>query len=136
MPNASNFSSHLTRHSKTANKTDDKATPAEIAITLAYAPTVEQQYYKPLQVATGTTLYEALVLAGWLQSFPLLAAWCEAVRTIDTPTAKLWHVGIYSHKQPLNYVLKAQDRIEVYRTLKLDPMGKRKNRAIKKQQSQ
>jgi|26BtaG_2_1085354.scaffolds.fasta_scaffold00990_8 hypothetical protein len=132
MPNAS----ELMSHGESVNKTDDKAAPAEIAITLAYAPTAEQQYYEHLQVAAGTTLYEALVLAGWLQRFPLLAAWCEAVHTIETPTAKIWHVGIYSHKQPLNYVLKAQDRIEVYRTLKLDPMGKRKNRAIKKQQSQ
>lgn len=132
MPNAS----ELTSHGKSINKTDHKATLADIAITLAYAPTVEQQYYEHLQVAAGTTLYEALILAEWLQRFPLLAAWCEAVRTMETPTAKLWHVGIYSHKQPLNYVLKAQDRIEVYRTLKLDPMGKRKNRAIKKQQSQ
>lgn len=132
MPNVSG----LTRHSEAVNKTDDKAAQADITIALAYAPTAEEQYYEHLQIAAGTTLYEALALAGWLQRFPLLAAWCEAANTIETPTAKLWHVGIYSHKQPLSYVLKAHDRIEVYRTLKLDPMGKRKNRAIKKQQSQ
>ena len=113
-----------------------QADQASIAVTLAYAPTVEEQYYEQLQVAPGTTLYQALALAGWLQRFPLLAAWCATVRSVDTPAAKLWHVGIYSHKQPLDYVLRAQDRIEVYRSLKLDPMGKRKNRAIKKQQSQ
>jgi hypothetical protein len=108
----------------------------DITISLAYAPTAEQQYYEQRQVAVGTTLYQALALAGWLERFPLLAHWCKQVEASETPTAKLWHVGVYSHKQPLNYVLKGQDRIEVYRTLQLDPMGKRKNRAIKKQQSQ
>lgn len=105
-----------------------------LQISLAFAPTVEQQYYEQMTVAAGSTIYDALRLAGWLERFDELALWCERVQEIETPSAKEWHVGIYSQKQPLSYVLKAHDRIEIYRSLSLDAMGKRKKRAIKKQQ--
>ena len=112
------------------------ASKATLQISLAYAPSAERQYYEQLTVVVGTTIYEALKLAGWLERFEDLAQWCEQVLIIETPTAKDWHIGIYSQKQPLNYELKAHDRIEIYRSLSLDPMSKRKKRAKKKQQDQ
>ena len=103
-----------------------------ITVHLAYAETAERQYYQSLQVATGTTLHEALAQAEWLTQFSQLATWCEAVAPLDTPTAKRWHVGVYAQKQPLSYVLQPLDRIEVYRSLSADPMSQRKNKSTQK----
>ena len=103
-----------------------------ITVYLAYAETAERQHYLSLQVDVGTTLYEALAQADWLTQFPELANWCEQVAHINTPTAKLWHVGIYAQKQPLNYSLQPLDRIEVYRSLSADPMSQRKSKSKQK----
>ena len=103
-----------------------------ITVYLAYAETAERQHYLSLQVAAGTTLYEALAQAGWLTQFPELACWCGQVAHMTTPTAKLWHVGIYAQKQPLNYSLQPLDRIEVYRSLSADPMSQRKSKSKQK----
>ncbi len=108
---------------------DGKSTPSTMTIHLAYAETAERQHYLSLQVSKGTTLYEALEQAGWLIKFTDLSYWCEQVKTIEAPTAKLWHVGIYAQKQPLSYRLQAYDRIEVYRSLSADPMSQRKSRS-------
>lgn len=103
-----------------------------ITVYLAYAERAEQHHYLTLQVAVGSTLYEALVKSGWLTQFSELAHWCEQVLPLTTPTAKLWHVGIYSQKQPLNYTLQPLDRIEVYRSLSADPMSQRKSKSRQK----
>lgn len=99
-----------------------------IKVYLAYAESAQTQHYLTLSVSVGTTLYQALAQAGWLQKFPALALWCKQVCEVTTPTAKLWHVGIYAQKQPLNYRLQALDRIEVYRSLSADPMSQRKSK--------
>ena len=103
-----------------------------ITVHLAYAETAQRQHYLSLQVEAGATVYEALAQAGWLTQFPELAIWCEQVADITTPTAKLWHVGIYAQKQQLSYQLQALDRIEVYRSLSADPMSQRKNKSTQK----
>lgn len=100
-----------------------------ITVHLAYAETAQIQHYLSLEVSKGTTIYQALAQAGWLTQFADLAVWCEQVAAIITPTAKLWHVGIYAQKQPLSYQLQALDRIEVYRSLSTDPMAQRKNKS-------
>lgn len=100
-----------------------------ITVYLAYAEDALRQHYMSLAVIDGTTLYEALAQANWLTQFPELALWCEQVATIEKPTAKRWHVGIYSQKQPLSYRLQPFDRIEVYRSLSADPMSQRKNKS-------
>ena len=82
-----------------------------------------------MQVADGTTLYEALAQASWLEQFADLKLWCEQAATMTTPTAKQWRVGIYAQKQPLNYKLQDFDRIEVYRGLSADPMSQRKSKS-------
>ena len=100
-----------------------------MTVYLAYAEDEQRQHYLALQVSCGTSLYEALKQAGWLDKFAELAEWCEQVIDIATPTAKRWHVGIYAQKQPLNYLLQPSDRIEVYRSLSADPMSQRKNKS-------
>ncbi|WP_201616827.1 RnfH family protein [Psychrobacter urativorans] len=103
-----------------------------MTVHLAYAEDAQRQHYLTLQVAAGTTLYQALEQAGWLTQFPDLAEWCAQVADIANPKAKLWHVGIYAQKQPLNYLLQPLDRIEVYRSLSADPMSQRKSKSTKK----
>ena len=100
-----------------------------MTVYLAYAEDEQRQHYLALQVKQGTSLYEALTQAGWLEKFVELAKWCEQVIDITTPTAKRWHVGIYAQKQPLSYLLQPFDRIEVYRSLSADPMSQRKNKS-------
>ncbi|KRG35926.1 hypothetical protein AK824_01650 [Psychrobacter sp. P11G3] len=100
-----------------------------MTVYLAYAEDEQRQHYLALQVRQGTSLYEALAQAGWLEKFAELAEWCEQVIDVTTPTAKRWHVGIYAQKQPLSYLLQPFDRIEVYRSLSADPMSQRKNKS-------
>ncbi|MGM8889363.1 RnfH family protein [Psychrobacter sp. 1Y1] len=100
-----------------------------MTVYLAYAEDEQRQHYLALQVKQSTSLHEALAQAGWLKKFAELAAWCEQVIDITTPTAKRWHVGIYAQKQPLSYLLQPFDRIEVYRSLSADPMSQRKNKS-------
>ena len=100
-----------------------------MTVYLAYAEDEQRQHYLALKVRQGTSLYEALGKAGWLERFAALAKWCEQAVNVTTPTAKRWHVGIYAQKQPLNYLLQPFDRIEVYRSLSADPMSQRKNKS-------
>lgn len=100
-----------------------------MTVYLAYAEDEQRQHYLALKVSQGTSLYEALGKAGWLERFAALAKWCEQAVNVTTPTAKRWHVGIYAQKQPLNYLLQPFDRIEVYRSLSADPMSQRKNKS-------
>ena len=100
-----------------------------MTVYLAYAEDEQRQHYLVLKVSQGTSLYEALGKAGWLERFAALAKWCEQAVNVTTPTAKRWHVGIYAQKQPLNYLLQPFDRIEVYRSLSADPMSQRKNKS-------
>lgn len=109
-----------------------------IPITLAYAPDEptdgqthkisQRQLYQSLQIKSGTTIYQALKLCGWLDEFFELKAWCQAHQDEQKPTAKDWRVGIFSQKQPLSYVLQAYDRVEVYRALSIEPMQRRKQK--------
>ncbi len=103
--------------------------PLAITVYLAYAEDTRCQHYNTFEVDEGTTLYQALAQAGWLNQFPELALWCQQVADIAAPTARRWYVGIYAKKQPLNYRLQAFDRIEVYRSLSADPMSQRKSRS-------
>lgn len=114
-------------------ETEKSSQPTQkIAVHLAYAETAKLQHYVALTVDADTTLYEALSQAGWLAQFADLALWCERVADTKVPTAKLWHVGVFAQKQPLSYLLKSRDRIEVYRSLSADPMSQRKSKSQSK----
>ncbi len=100
-----------------------------INISLAYALDDNKQDYQELQVANNTTIYQALQIAGWLDKYEELAIWCREQLLVTKPNNRLWRVGIYSQKKPLNYTLQVNDRIEIYRPLKFEPMSRRKKRA-------
>ncbi len=104
---------------------------AGLPISLAYAPSATQSLYLEMEVAEGTTLLQALQQSGWLQQYPDLQQWCDEHAQDEQINNKTWAVGVFSQKKLLSYVLQAHDRIEIYRPLTIDPMRKRKKRAIR-----
>lgn len=116
-----------------------------INISLAYAPSpnheeaqidpdyLKQQYIE-IEVPLGTTIYQAIESLGWLQRYSELYNWCEQIKSGNNnlstkPNSRQWYVGVYSQKKPLDYILKNNDRVEIYRSLISDPMKRRKKRA-------
>lgn len=81
--------------------------------------TPQKQFLRTLNVAQGSTILQAIHSSGILEEFAEL----------DLDTAK---VGIYSKLKALDVVLKHRDRVEVYRSLQVDPMTARRARANKK----
>jgi putative ubiquitin-RnfH superfamily antitoxin RatB of RatAB toxin-antitoxin module len=87
----------------------------EISVEVCYARP-EAQVVLALQVSRGTTLREAIEQSGILQRFP----------EIDLARNK---VGIFGKLNKPDYVLRAGDRVEIYRPLIADPKEIRKQRA-------
>ena len=106
-------------------------TQAGLPISLAYAPSATESLYLEMTVAQGTTLLQALQQSGWLEQYPGLQQWCDEHAQDEQINNKSWAVGVFSQKKLLSYVLQAHDRIEIYRPLTIDPMRKRKKRAVK-----
>jgi len=87
---------------------------ARIAVQVCYASD-SVQFLRDLDVAAGTTIAEAIVLSG-VQA---------AVPDIDVQTLA---VGIYAKKKTPDTVLRAHDRIELYRPLIADPKQARRRK--------
>lgn len=98
------------------NLADLKDLPS-LNVEVAYATSAEQMII-PLQVIEGTTAGEAIELSKILSRFP----------EIDLSKTK---VGIFSQICKLDTVLKQNDRVEIYRSLLIDPMQARRERAAK-----
>ncbi|AGA34795.1 UPF0125 protein yfjF [Thioalkalivibrio nitratireducens DSM 14787] len=97
-----------------AEQREPNATPT-ISVEVAYArPDV--QVVLPVQVATGATVSDALQESGIAERFP----------EIDLGSAK---VGIFGKLTRMDTVLRARDRVEVYRPLIADPKEVRRQRA-------
>ena len=88
---------------------------AKIHVSVVYAPTAEQWFCCDLLINEGATIADALVAS---EFFQLYTEW-----DLSTVSA-----GIYGHRRPLDTVLHENDRVEVYRVLKIDPRVNRKNR--------
>jgi putative ubiquitin-RnfH superfamily antitoxin RatB of RatAB toxin-antitoxin module len=76
-------------------------------------------FLRDLAVEQGTTIEQAIALSGVLSDIP----------GIDLAVQP---VGLYGKKRPLDTVLRARDRIEIYRPLVADPKESRRRRADKK----
>lgn len=89
-------------------------------VEVAYA-TPERQEIVPVEVEEGATILEAVRRSGIADLFPGL----------DPEQADM---GIFGKvvKSPQTHVLRAGDRVELYRPLKIDPKQARMNRARKK----
>jgi putative ubiquitin-RnfH superfamily antitoxin RatB of RatAB toxin-antitoxin module len=85
---------------------------AEIAVSVVYSGSARQLQEIHLTLAAGSTVADALAHC------PELAKHRE-------------HCGIYSRKATLHTVLQDQDRLELYRPLRVDPKTARRERFAK-----
>lgn len=86
-----------------------------IDIEVAYA-LAQEQWIIPLRVAEGTTIEQAVQASGLLEKRP----------EINLATQK---VGIYGKVAKLDAIVRAGDRVEIYRPLIADPKEVRRQRA-------
>ena len=91
-----------------------------IMVEVVYAE-AEIQALERLKVPAGTTVGEALRRSGLRSKFP----------GIDTERNG---VGIFGRRVGLDTVLRAGDRVEIYRPLVADPKRARRDRARRKHQ--
>lgn len=80
------------------------------------------QILQDLQVAPGSTIQQAILDSGLLREQP----------AIDLSVCK---VGIFGKIKSLDTVLRARDRIEIYRPLIADPKQSRRRRAAHREQA-
>jgi hypothetical protein len=92
-----------------------------IQVEVAYARP-DEQIIIPVEVPEGTTLAQAILLSRIQERFP----------EIDLTTAK---VGIFSKLSKPSAILRAGDRVEIYRPLIADPKAVRKQRATEGKRS-
>ncbi|TCS39515.1 hypothetical protein EDC30_101471 [Paucimonas lemoignei] len=92
-----------------------------IRVQLCYAKP-DNILLEELKVQSGTTLEQAVRMSGIFAQVP----------EIDLYSCK---VGIYGKLKPLDTVLRASDRIEIYRSLLADPKDARRRRAVKKEKA-
>jgi len=90
------------------------STTANITVEVVYA-TPDEQPIVELQLAAGATVKEAIETSGFADQYDIEVG--------ETP------VGIYAERVEYNTVLQDGDRVEIYRTLPLDPMQARRLRA-------
>ena len=95
-----------------------EAVAALLPVVVAYAKPL-QEFLQPMQVAPGTTIGQAIEASGVLAAFP-------EINLVTQP------VGIFARKKTLDTVLRANDRVEIYRPLIADPKDSRRKRAAKK----
>ncbi|WP_445369181.1 RnfH family protein [Methylomonas sp. BW4-1] len=88
-----------------------------IAVEVAYA-TPDRQVLIPISLAANSTAKQAIETSGILQEFP----------EIDLSQQK---VGIFGQVCNLDKNLSAEDRVEIYRHLKQNPMDARRGRLQK-----
>lgn len=84
-------------------------------ITLVYSPAPRQMREWSLDLPIGSTAAQALAASGLLTEFPDLAPNRLAL-------------GIWGKKAGLRQVLCDQDRVEIYRPLRVDPKVARRER--------
>lgn len=89
-----------------------------LQVQVCYA-TPEQQILLALSIPEGTSLQDAILQSGILRQVP----------EIDLDINR---VGIFGRLRPLDTVLRAQDRVEIYRQLVADPKESRRKRATRK----
>ncbi|WP_036246082.1 RnfH family protein [Massilia sp. BSC265] len=89
-----------------------------VQVYVCYA-TAREEFLRPMKVASGTTIGQAIEMSGVLEAYPDINLATQAV-------------GIYAKKKTLDTVLRERDRIEIYRPLVADPKDSRRKRAAKK----
>lgn len=85
-------------------------------------PLADKQYLCRFRVPAGTTAGEALLASGLPESHP---------QAMDKNPI----LGIFSKKVDKDHILSAEDRVEVYRPLLIDPKENRRLRLRKKNET-
>ncbi|WP_290651501.1 RnfH family protein [Aquisalimonas sp.] len=94
---------------------DVRKRPELVTVQVAYGRP-ERQLILSVEVEPGTSAREAVRQSGILQAFP----------EIDADNAVL---GVYGRLVDGDHSVRASDRIEIYRPLKVDPKEARRQRA-------
>jgi putative ubiquitin-RnfH superfamily antitoxin RatB of RatAB toxin-antitoxin module len=89
-----------------------------LQVTVVYSPVARQVAEVHLQMTAARRVLDALQQSGLLAQFPEIDS-CETM------------VGIWGRKAKLDELLRDQDRIEVYRPLRVDPKVARRERFVK-----
>ena len=84
-------------------------------VTVVYSPEPRVVHERAVELPAGATVLQALQASGLLEEFPQL----------DVQSAV---VGVWGRKCALGYVLRDDDRVEIYRPLKVDPKLARRAR--------
>lgn len=86
-----------------------------LTVFLVYSPAPRQVREWTLELAAGATVAQAMAASGIFHEFPEL----QAVRPV---------LGIWGRKTTPGHVLHNQDRVEIYRGLRVDPKVARRER--------
>ncbi len=89
-----------------------------LCVTVVYSPGAGQVIERALELPHGSTLSDAVQASGFLNDWPELAN-----------TGAL--TGVWGRRVPPEQALKAGDRVEIYRPLKVDPKASRRERFSK-----
>ena len=89
-----------------------------VDVTVAYSPAPRVVHQIALTLPKGSTVADAVAASGLQVQFPQLTL---------SPIA----VGVWNKKVELTQLLQHQDRIEIYRALKVDPKVARRQRFTK-----
>lgn len=89
-----------------------------IGVSVVYSPAPREVREVPILLAPLSTVLQALQASGLLHAFP----------SIDLQQAV---VGVWGRKASLSQTLRADDRVEIYRPLRVDPKMARRERFAK-----
>ena len=89
-----------------------------LRVTVVYSPTARQVQELTLNLAAPCRVLQALQLSGLLSRYP----------DIDNHQTV---VGVWGRKANLDQLLRDQDRVEVYRSLRADPKVARRERFVR-----
>ena len=112
------------------------APESRMEVVVIYAPAARQVCEWTLDLPAGATVGDALQASGLMTRFPELD-WAqprcvrgivgefadESMRVTTGVT-----IGVWGRKAQIDQVLRAQDRVEVYRALRVDPKVARRER--------
>ena len=94
------------------------ASESGIEVCVVYSPGARDVREVFLSLPVASTVLQAIQASGLLQLFPL----------IDCQTTLL---GVWGRKVGLSHLLRQDDRVEIYRALKVDPKVARRERFAK-----
>lgn len=105
----------LSKEHPLSTATPDGFGGQRVKVSVLYSPAARQVREWTLELAEGCSLAQALAQSGLFAEFPQLQAGRLAV-------------GVWGRKRPMAYLLNDSDRIEIYRSLRVDPKVARRER--------